>query len=62
MSFPDNKALVIYVQVLQDFLNKGKENDLLRYGLPDIDFQLEEFRDLIGDLRSSYEDNDPSWR
>ncbi|KAJ0256979.1 Transcription factor MYB124 [Hirschfeldia incana] len=49
-------------KVLQDFLNKGKENDLLRYGLPDIDFQLEEFRDLIGDLRSSYEDNDPSWR
>ncbi|KAF8099230.1 hypothetical protein N665_0247s0016 [Sinapis alba] len=49
-------------KVLQDFLNKGKENDLLRYGLPEIDFQLEEFRDLIGDLRSSYEDNDPSWR
>ncbi|CAH8353853.1 unnamed protein product [Eruca vesicaria subsp. sativa] len=49
-------------KVLQDFLNKGKENDLLRYGLPDIDFQLEEFRDLIGDLRSSYEDNDSSWR
>ncbi|XP_009148726.1 transcription factor MYB124 [Brassica rapa] len=49
-------------KVLQDFLNKGKENDLLRYGFPDIDFQLEEFRDLIGDLRSTYEDNDPSLR
>uniref|UniRef100_A0A1J3GNS1 Myb-related protein B n=2 Tax=Noccaea caerulescens TaxID=107243 RepID=A0A1J3GNS1_NOCCA len=49
-------------KVLQDFLNKGKESDLLRYGIPDMDFQLEEFKDLIEDLRSGYEDNQPSWR
>ncbi|CAN8293550.1 unnamed protein product [Cochlearia groenlandica] len=49
-------------KVLQDFLNKGKENDLFRYGIPDIDFQIEEFKDLVEELRSSYEDNQPSWR
>ncbi|CAH2037745.1 unnamed protein product [Thlaspi arvense] len=49
-------------KVLQDFLNKGKENDFFKYGIPDIDFQLEEFKDLVEDLRSSYEDNQPSWR
>ncbi|KAL1202579.1 Transcription factor [Cardamine amara subsp. amara] len=49
-------------KVLQDFLNKGKENNLFRSGIPDIDFQIEEFKDLVEDLRSSYEDNQPSWR
>ncbi|AEE29150.1 Transcription factor MYB124 [Arabidopsis thaliana] len=49
-------------KVLQDFLNKGKENDLFRYGIPDIDFKIEEFKDLIEDLRSGYEDNQLSWR
>ncbi|CAA7037596.1 unnamed protein product [Microthlaspi erraticum] len=46
-------------KVLQDFLNKGKESDLFRY---DMDFQLEEFKDLLEDLRGSYEENQPSWR
>lgn len=50
------------VQVLQDFFNKSKENDIFRYGLPDIDFQLEEFKDLVEDLRSSNEDSQASWR
>ncbi|EOA36563.1 hypothetical protein CARUB_v10011707mg [Capsella rubella] len=49
-------------KVLQEFLNKGKENDLFRYGIPDIDFKIEEFKDLIEDLRSGYEDNQQSWR
>ncbi|CAN6910258.1 unnamed protein product [Brassica oleracea] len=49
-------------KVLQDFFNKSKENDLFRYGLPDIDFQLEEFKDLVDDLRSSNEDSQASWR
>ncbi|KAL1191380.1 Transcription factor MYB88 [Cardamine amara subsp. amara] len=49
-------------KVLQDFLNKSKENDLFRYGIPDIDFQLEEFKDLVEDLRSSTEDSQASWR
>ncbi|KAL0657833.1 hypothetical protein Bca4012_078418 [Brassica carinata] len=49
-------------KVLQDFFNKSKENDIFRYGLPDIDFQLEEFKDLVEDLRSSNEDSQASWR
>ncbi|CAF2090634.1 unnamed protein product [Brassica rapa] len=49
-------------KALQDFFNKSKENDLFRYGLPDIDFQLEEFKDLVEDLRSSNEDSQASWR
>lgn len=54
--------LFLMVQVLQDFFNKSKENDIFRYGLPDIDFQLEEFKDLVEDLRSSNEDSQASWR
>ncbi|KAF8048694.1 hypothetical protein N665_2432s0005 [Sinapis alba] len=49
-------------KVLQDFLNKSKENDIFRYGLPEMDFQLEEFKDLVEDLRSSNEDSQASWR
>ncbi|CAA7043841.1 unnamed protein product [Microthlaspi erraticum] len=49
-------------KVLQDFLNKSKENDLFRYGLPDIDFQLDEFKDLVEDLKSSNDDSQTSWR
>ncbi|VVB03921.1 unnamed protein product [Arabis nemorensis] len=48
-------------KVLQDFLNKSKENDLFRYGIPDIDFQLDEFKDLVEDL-SSNDDSQASWR
>ncbi|KAF2618984.1 hypothetical protein F2Q68_00042369 [Brassica cretica] len=44
-------------KVFQDFMNKDKKNYILRYGLPDINFQLEEFRDLIDVLRSSYVGN-----
>ncbi|CAN8266709.1 unnamed protein product [Cochlearia groenlandica] len=50
-------------KVLQDFLNKSKENDdIFRYGVPDIDFQLEEFKDLDEDLRICNEDSQSSWR
>ncbi|CAH2045702.1 unnamed protein product, partial [Thlaspi arvense] len=49
-------------KVLQDFLNKSKENDIFRYGIPEMDFQLEEFKDLIEELRSSNEDSQASWR
>ncbi|KAJ4901224.1 myb domain protein 88 [Raphanus sativus] len=49
-------------KVLQDFFNKSKENDVFRYGLPDIDYQLEEFKDLVEDLRISNEDSQASWR
>ncbi|XP_022776904.1 transcription factor MYB124-like isoform X2 [Durio zibethinus] len=49
-------------KVLQDFLNQSKENDIFRYTISDIDFQLEDFKDLLEDLRSSNEGNRPSWR
>ncbi|XP_015575305.1 transcription factor MYB124 isoform X1 [Ricinus communis] len=49
-------------KVLQDFLNRSKENDILGYRISDIDFQLEDFKDLIEDLRSSYDGSRPSWR
>lgn len=52
----------IYAQVLQDFLNRSKENDLLKFGISDIDFQLEDLKDLIEDLRSITEGSRPSWR
>ncbi|XVE53264.1 hypothetical protein DITRI_Ditri02bG0190100 [Diplodiscus trichospermus] len=49
-------------KVLQDFLNQSKENGIFRYTISDIDFQLEDFKDLLEDLRSSNEESRPSWR
>lgn len=49
-------------KILQDFLNQTKESDTLRGDSPDMDFQLEAFKDLIEDLRSSNEGSHPSWR
>ncbi|KAJ0237982.1 Transcription factor MYB88 [Hirschfeldia incana] len=49
-------------KVLQDFLNKSKEKDIFGYGLPEMDYQLEEFKDFVEDLRSSNEDSQASWR
>ncbi|PON99983.1 MYB transcription factor [Trema orientale] len=49
-------------KVLQDFLNQSKESDVLGYKLSDFDFQLEDFKDLLDDLRSSNEGSRPSWR
>ncbi|KAB1994162.1 hypothetical protein ES319_D13G081000v1 [Gossypium barbadense] len=49
-------------KMLQDFLNQSKENDILRYTMSDIDLQLEDFKDLLEDLRSSNEGSRPSWR
>ena len=54
--------ILCYIQVLQDFLNQSKENDIFRYTISDIDFQLEDFKDLLEDLRSSNEGSRPSWR
>ncbi|XP_044487822.1 transcription factor MYB124-like isoform X1 [Mangifera indica] len=49
-------------KVVQDYLNRSKENDILRYTISDIGFQFENFKDLIEDLRSSNEESHPSWR
>ncbi|KAM7250556.1 hypothetical protein ACFE04_022439 [Oxalis oulophora] len=49
-------------KVLKEFLNRGKENDILSYTMPDFDLQFEEFKGLVEDLRSSTEGSQPSWR
>ncbi|KAK6159993.1 hypothetical protein DH2020_003374 [Rehmannia glutinosa] len=49
-------------RALQDFLKQNKESDVLAFGNPDTDFQLEKFKELVEDLRSSDEGNRPSWR
>ncbi|KAJ6351187.1 hypothetical protein OIU78_007173 [Salix suchowensis] len=49
-------------KVLQDFLNRSKENDLFGQKICDIDFKLEDFKDLIEDLRISNDGSRPSWR
>ncbi|XP_022726244.1 transcription factor MYB88-like isoform X2 [Durio zibethinus] len=48
--------------ILQDFLNQSKKNDIFRCTISDIDFELEDFKDLLEDLRSSNEGTRPSWR
>jgi myb proto-oncogene protein len=49
-------------KVLQDFLNQGKDSDILGYKITEMDFQIEDFKDLIEDLRSSNEGSQSSWR
>ncbi|XP_061973781.1 transcription factor MYB124-like isoform X2 [Populus nigra] len=48
-------------KVLQDFLNRSKEN-VHGQKICDIDFKLDDFKDLIEDLRSSNDGSRPSWR
>ncbi|KAG6757516.1 hypothetical protein POTOM_037829 [Populus tomentosa] len=48
-------------KVLQDFLNRSKEN-VNGQKICDIDFKLDDFKDLIEDLRSSNDGSRPSWR
>ncbi|KAL2454854.1 myb domain protein [Abeliophyllum distichum] len=47
-------------KVLQDFLKQTKECDLLRFGFADTDFQIEDLKELLEDLRSSNEGSRPS--
>ncbi|KAJ6718956.1 MYB PROTEIN-RELATED [Salix purpurea] len=49
-------------KVLQDFLNRSKENDLLGQKICDIDFKFHDFKDLVEDLRSINDGSRPSWR
>ncbi|KAL0296918.1 UNVERIFIED_CONTAM: Transcription factor [Sesamum radiatum] len=48
--------------VLQDFLKQNNENDLLTTRNSDTDFQLEKFKKLVEDLRSSNQGSRSSWR
>ncbi|CAN1349067.1 hypothetical protein LINPERPRIM_LOCUS41692 [Linum perenne] len=50
------------MQVLQDYLKKGNEDEIPSYAISDLDFQLEDFKDLIEDLRSSSDGSHISWR
>ncbi|XP_042049090.1 transcription factor MYB88-like isoform X2 [Salvia splendens] len=47
---------------LQDFLKQNKESDLFTLTNPDVDFQLEKFKDLVEDLTNDDEGSRPSWR
>ncbi|CAN1349064.1 Transcription factor MYB124 [Linum perenne] len=49
-------------KVLQDYLKKGNEDEIPSYAISDLDFQLEDFKDLIEDLRSSSDGSHISWR
>ncbi|KAA8533001.1 hypothetical protein F0562_032882 [Nyssa sinensis] len=49
-------------KVLQDFLNQTKGSDMFRFRLSEVDFQLENFKDFLEDLRSGNEGSRPSWR
>ncbi|GAV66543.1 Myb_DNA-bind_6 domain-containing protein [Cephalotus follicularis] len=49
-------------EVLQDFLNRSKENDILRHRISDIDLQLEDFKIFMEDLQSSNDRSKPSGR
>ncbi|XP_020547095.1 transcription factor MYB88-like isoform X2 [Sesamum indicum] len=48
--------------VLQDFLKQNNENDLLTTRNSDSDFQLEKFKELVEDLRSSNQGSRSCWR
>ncbi|CAN1187861.1 Transcription factor MYB88 [Linum perenne] len=49
-------------KVLQNFLKSGKGDEVTSYTLPDTDFELEDFKDLMEDLRSSSDGSHSSWR
>ncbi|XP_042052887.1 transcription factor MYB124-like isoform X1 [Salvia splendens] len=47
---------------LQDFLKQNKESDLFTLTNPDVDLQLEKFKDFVEDLTNDDEGSRPSWR
>jgi myb proto-oncogene protein len=49
-------------KVLQEFLDQNKGSDMLGIKISDMDFQFENFKDLVEDLRSGSDCNQPSWR
>ncbi|CAI0627773.1 unnamed protein product [Linum tenue] len=50
------------MQILQDFLKRNKGDEIPSYTISDIDIQLEDFKDLIEELRNSSDGSHPSWR
>ncbi|XP_024995021.1 transcription factor MYB124-like isoform X2 [Cynara cardunculus var. scolymus] len=48
-------------KAVQDFLNHTKESDKLRFHISDMEFQLENFKILVEDIRSCRDDNQRFW-
>nr|AAT39952.2 Myb-like DNA-binding protein, putative [Solanum demissum] len=51
-----------FVQILQDFLQQTKDGDTLKFQLPEMNFEPDDYKNLIADSRSSNEGSRPSWR
>lgn len=49
-------------KILQEFLNQSKDADMIRLRITDVDFQLENSKDSVDDLKFSGEDIQQSWR
>ncbi|KAJ8569916.1 hypothetical protein K7X08_006493 [Anisodus acutangulus] len=47
---------------LQDFLQQTKDGDMLKFQLPEMNFQPDDYKNLIADARSNNEGSRPSWR
>ncbi|KAK4715630.1 hypothetical protein R3W88_013968 [Solanum pinnatisectum] len=49
-------------KILQDFLQQTKDGDTLKFQLPEMNFEPDDYKNLIADSRSSNESSRPSWR
>ncbi|KAK4358131.1 hypothetical protein RND71_023741 [Anisodus tanguticus] len=49
-------------KILQDFLQQTKDGDMLKFQLPEMNFEPDDYKNLIADSRSSNEGSRPSWR
>lgn len=57
-----SKNFIHKIQVLQEFLNQSKDADMIRLRITDVDFQLENSKGSVDDLKFSREDIQQSWR
>lgn len=49
-------------KILQDFLQQTKDGDMLKFQLPEMNFEPDDHKNLMADSRSSNEGSRPSWR
>ncbi|KAK6788876.1 hypothetical protein RDI58_012675 [Solanum bulbocastanum] len=49
-------------KILQDFLQQTKDGDTLKFQFPEMNFEPDDYKNLIADSRSSNEGSRPSWR
>ncbi|CAN4124419.1 unnamed protein product [Withania somnifera] len=49
-------------KILQDFLQHTKDGDMLKFQLPEMNFEPDDYKNLIADSRSSNEGSQQSWR